>query len=65
MHNECKCGDDIDPRRAALGYTTCLKCGEREAKLRKFTIVPMHKSNYIPVFNKESLQGINNKTFRG
>jgi hypothetical protein len=38
-----------------------MPCGEAAAKQRKHTIVPMHKSNYIVVTNREDLKGINNK----
>jgi hypothetical protein len=58
---ECECGEEVDARRIALGYQTCLTCGEIEAKKRRFTIVPMHKSNYIAVFDRADLLGINNK----
>jgi len=30
-------------------------------KEKKHTIVPMHKSNYVPITNREDLMGINNK----
>lgn len=56
-----KCGEDFSQKRYDLGFKTCLSCGDIEAKKHKFTIVPMHKSNYVPVFRKEDLQGINNK----
>lgn len=55
------CADEVNPRRFQLGYRTCLPCGEREAKQYKHTIVPLHKSNYIPVFNRQDLVGINSK----
>ena len=58
---ECECGEEVDARRVALGYLCCLACGDIEAKKRKFTIVPMHKSNYVAVFDKADLLGINNK----
>jgi len=38
-----------------------LVCGEKRARQHKFTIVPMHKSNYVPVFNQRDLVGINSK----
>ena len=44
-----------------LGYRTCLKCGEVMAGKRKFTVVPMHKSNYVVISNRQELKGINNK----
>lgn len=58
---ECDCGNEIKPARFALGYRVCLACGEANAKKRKFTVVPMHKSNYVAMFNMADLKGINNK----
>jgi hypothetical protein len=57
------CDDDIDPRRAALGYRLCLFCGEEAAREERkgWTIAPLHKSNYMLWTNKEDLKGINNK----
>jgi hypothetical protein len=55
------CAVNIHPYRANLGYETCLECGERQARKVKHCIVPMHKSNYIVVSNREDLKGINNK----
>ena len=53
--------ESVDPRRVEAGFVTCLRCGEADARKRKFCVVPMHKSNYIPVSNREDLKGINNK----
>jgi len=47
--------------RSMAGFTTCLPCGERVARAKRHTIVPMHKSNYIVTSNPEDLKGINNK----
>ena len=59
---QCKrCGAEYDLQRFRLGYGFCLPCGEVIAKERKFTVVPMHKSNYIACFNMADLKGINNK----
>ena len=55
------CSDEVNPRRWALGYRSCLRCGDKHAREVKHTIVPMHKSNYIPVFNRQDLVGINSK----
>ena len=55
------CGEDVAQGRVTLGYDTCLSCGEVEARKRKHTVVPMHKSNYVVISNKEDLKGINNK----
>ena len=56
-----KCGDHVLDARYKLGYTTCLKCGEVDARKTKHTIAPMHKSNYVVITNKLDLQGLNNK----
>jgi hypothetical protein len=47
--------------RSMAGFDTCLPCGEREARKRKHTIVPLHKSNYIVPANADEIRGINNK----
>lgn len=39
-----KCGDSYNPRRAELGYKTCLECGSPRIN---FTVVPIPKSNYV------------------
>lgn len=65
MANTCiTCGSAFAERRAALGYKTCLKCGEKETKNIKRTVVPMHKSNYVLITNRQELSGVNNKTVR-
>lgn len=58
-----ECREPIDTRRANIGKTTCIEC---QADIDKTqpptrTIVPMHKSNYIPIFDPADLLGINNK----
>ena len=47
--------------RYELGYRVCLSCGDEIAKDRKFCVVPMHKSNYVAVFDRELLTGVNQK----
>lgn len=61
--NECaECGDPIVPaKRAELGYTLCLQCGDKQAKQVVRTIAPMHKSNYMLFTDLADLKGINNK----
>ena len=56
-----KCDERITTRRVELGYSTCLTCGEAEAKQVTHTVVPMHKSNYVVVSNMKHLVGINVK----
>lgn len=57
------CGNPIQHRRVLLEKTTCIDCQADLDKTEpvRHTIVPLHKSNYIPVFNREDLKGINNK----
>jgi len=55
----CLCGEEIVPQRSALGYRTCLPCGEVAAKEVKHCIVPMPKSNYIVVTDYTLLRGLN------
>jgi hypothetical protein len=62
MNKQCVvCADEYPYLRYKLGYHTCLSCGEHAARQRKHCIVPMHKSNYVPVSNLDDLKGINNK----
>lgn len=56
---KCKCGNGIASGRFALGYTTCVVCGDKAASLRKHTIVPMPKSNYVVVTDPALLLGLN------
>lgn len=58
-----RCQDPIDPRRVALGRRLCLPCGEEAAREERtaWTIVPMHKSNYVLLTDRRDLPGIGNK----
>jgi hypothetical protein len=55
------CGEDVASGRWDLGYRVCLVHGDEVAKARKFTVVPMHKSNYVAVFDRDLLTGVNQK----
>jgi ribosomal protein L37AE/L43A len=55
------CGEEFPSGRYELGYRVCLSCGDEIAKGRKFCVVPMHKSNYVAVFDRELLTGVNQK----
>jgi len=62
MTNFCRnCGDEIAEGRWALGYKFCLSCGDEVAKAKRFCVVPMHKSNYVAVFDRDLLTGVNQK----
>jgi hypothetical protein len=50
--------------RIEVGFVTCLECGEADAKKVRHTVVPMHKSNYVVVSDRELLKCLN-KVARG
>jgi ribosomal protein L37AE/L43A len=58
----CKvCGEPYALERMKIGFALCLPCGDELAKERRFTIVPMHKSNYVAVTNTTDLKQLNPK----
>ena len=48
-------------RRNDGGQFLCEDCAETVARKRKFTVLPMHKSNYQVPANRDELIGFNNK----
>ena len=56
-----KCGSEIEPAERGLITSLCKPCGEKQSKEQKHCIVPMHKSNYVVVTDKEVLTGVNQK----
>jgi hypothetical protein len=58
-NNWCKCGmEEIESARLALGYTTCLTCGEEAAKLES-----ARKSRRIAIaYDKGAYQYITDET---
>lgn len=56
------CGDDVSHARVALGYKTCLHCGEAQAKKVKHTIaIPYSKGAYQYISQAELLKQTNPK----
>lgn len=50
---ECRvCDEPFNPKRKALGYDTCLSCGEPK---KQFAVVPVPKSNYVVATNVTQL----------
>jgi hypothetical protein len=45
----CCAWQRVAPARSALGYTTCLDCGEKAARQVKHASIPLSKSNYYYV----------------
>jgi DNA-directed RNA polymerase subunit RPC12/RpoP len=56
-----RCGNEVNPARYEIGYTTCKPCGEKRARAVKHTVLPLHKSNYMVPANREEIMGFNNK----
>ena len=62
MTNYCRvCGDEIAVGRWELGYKFCLPCGDEVAKKVVRCVVPIHKSNYVLITDRELLTGVNQK----
>lgn len=60
-----RCGECVPSKRYALGFVTCLECGEYEARKVRHCIVPMNKSNYIVVSDIIVLSQLNPKRVGG
>ncbi len=56
-----KCGDDVSKGRAALGYRTCLPCGDAVARTIRHLSAPLNKSNYVFISNLNDLKQLNPK----
>jgi len=54
-------GTPVPAGRLALGYTTCMTCGEKAARAVKHTIAPLNKSNYIFIGDPATLKQLNPK----
>lgn len=61
MHFCANCGYGIGDGRAALGYRTCLECGDAVAKQVQWLSAPINKSNYTLISNLEELKQLNPK----
>lgn len=59
--NCTKCGDTFPPARFALGYTTCLDCGDTAARLVKFTVMPAYSKGAYQVISKADIAHTNPK----
>lgn len=60
---DCKvCKQPILPVKRATIADTCITCGAHSAKSVKFTIVPLHKSNYTVITNRTDLTGLNKRS---
>jgi len=57
-----RCKAPYPAARAALGYTLCMPCGEKDSRTVRHCIVPLHKSAYTVITDRRDLHRINNKT---
>ena len=55
------CGSNIEPPARGSITSLCMPCGEKAAKEQKHCVVPMHKSNYVVVVDRDLLTGVNQK----
>ena len=56
-----QCGEHYTLARMKLGYAFCLDCGDEIAKLRRFTVAPLNKSNYVCITDITMLKQLNPK----
>jgi len=58
-----RCGESFSAARYSLGYQHCLQCGDALAVTARkgWTVVPMHKSNYILCTDPDVLKQLNPK----
>jgi len=55
------CGDEYSAKRKAVGYKTCLPCGETQSRQTRHTIAPLNKSNYMLFTDPSLLKQLNPK----
>ena len=55
------CGDTFPPRRAELGYNTCLSCGDFAAREVKFTVMPAYNKGAYQLVSRHEIAQTNPK----
>ena len=58
-----ECGENYNQKRADLGYTICLECGQQQATQQtnarnKQVTIAYNKGPYMLITNKEQVKGI-------
>ena len=56
-----RCGDTYPLRRAQLGYRTCLACGNDDARMVRFTVMPAYSKGAYQVVSKQDIANTNPK----
>ena len=60
------CGEPFPPARHALGYTTCLPCGDQIAKRTRHIVqIPFSKGAYQYIHNPDDLKITDPKRIKG
>lgn len=60
--SECRnCGDEVPTGRTLLGYTTCLACGDAEARRVKFTVMPAYSKGAYQLISRTDIAHTNPK----
>lgn len=55
------CGKPFALKRQEIGKVTCLPCGDKQAHNVKHCVVPLNKSNYMLVTDRNTLKQLNPK----
>ena len=53
-----ECGEEYNPKRKQLGYTTCLGCGDKEAQKS----IQHKRKCSAPLYNKGAYQYVGSRT---
>ena len=53
-----ECGEEYNPKRKQLGYTTCLGCGDKEAQKS----IEHKRKCSAPLYNKGAYQYVGNRS---
>ena len=53
-----ECGEEYNPKRKQLGYTTCLGCGDKEAQKS----IEHKRKCSAPLYNKGAYQYVGSRT---
>lgn len=55
------CGDTYPSARRALGYTTCLSCGDYAARQVRFTVMPAYSKGAYQLISRDDIANTNPK----
>ena len=61
----CDCGEDYPDARYALGYRTCLSCGDTAARAVRFTVMPAYNKGAYQLISRGDVARTNPKQAGG